>query len=444
MSSGRKRSRRDTDSYYYYDGEEEKDGGLERGQGERWTHFGGGDIGDDDSKSSRSSGSLASFAATYEYPLSRYLEPALLEEDGGELRMVLYRINASCVVAPFLEFALASDGDWPHVEEEEEGTTTGSDAGGGEQEEEQEEEEEVRGRLAAATNTAYVLSGAAAENGHFPPRFCGASTFDAAAPDGGRRQYAWFQVDPSVTASASLVWATVHELVRVRAIRGAALAAETASFDPRVWHLLDVRGEPVETPMVLEPLTFIGDDGSGSGSSSARADGEDEADWVQRMMDREADPANYSPRNDAPEHSDHRLVGRTMFSFHDPHWPAFLEAASRGSGKNGNGSGGSTDSTDVERRRRYAVFLEDTLYLVGDCARENAAMLDFADSHGLFGSVYLRCTAASTSDGAANAMGAAVDGAAVDDVAAVDVAAAPATTAFIWLIQSTDQFALLE
>lgn len=400
--SGNKRSRPFGDA-----GEQQQ---QQQNQGERWTHFGGGGGDDDDSSSS-----LASFAATYEYPLSRYLETDLHYSGGGELRLVLYRINASCVVAPFLEFALTSAGDWPSpskddfIEEGEEAAVEPEDeeAEGEGTEEDASTDDAVRGGpMTAATNAAYVLSGAAAENGHFPPRFCGASFGE------GRRQYAWFQVDPSVTASPSLVWATVHELVRVRTLRGAALVAETTSFDPRVWHLLDGRGEPVETPMVLEPLSFLGDDG-GNSSGRARADGEDEADWVQRMLDREADPANYSPRNE-PEHSDHRLVGRTMYSFHDPNWLAFLAAVN---GTAASGSSTTTTADTAAKVRRYAVFLEDTLYLVGDCARENVALLDFADTHGLFGSVYLRCSTAPPTT---------------------------TTTAFIWLIQSTDQFAPLE
>lgn len=417
MSSGRKRSRPHTEE------EEEEE---QHYQGERWTHFGGsgGEGGgghDDDDEEDGSS--VGSFAATFEYPLSRYLEPSLCDhKDWDEMRLVMYRVNSSCVVAPFLEFALMADGgDWPSVDAAEVQEAAEAEDGGGEHEGGEEEEDRCAAATAAATNAAYVLAGVAPENGHNHPRFCGASfatNDDDEEEQQRRRQYAWFQVDPSVTASAELVWVTVHELVRVHAIRGAPLAAETASFDPRVWVLLDGRGQPMETPMVLEPLAFL-NCSSGDGSSSAMTETQTEANWVDRMLQCEADPGNYSPRDD-PVPSDHRLVGKTMYSFHDPHWPTFLATATaQGGGGEGaaasESSGSSSDEEVAKKGRRHAVFLEDTLYLVGDCSRENAALLEFADQHSLFGSVYLRCADTEAS-----------------------------TTAFIWLIQSSDQFAPLE
>lgn len=400
---------------------------------------------DDDDYLSREFWTHLPSGEAFVYPLSRYLDPTLA--GGREPRLVMFRVNSGSAVAPFLEFALARgpDGasfDWPRfptTPKDDGGLFNFFGRGGGDEKEEDDDDDDalVVRATSAAHDTLCVKPG----DGCQAPRFCGAWR-------GQVDDYAWFQVDPNPAAEAmaELAWVTVHDLVKARAVRGErlrdGLVADFAA-QPLLWCICDAdRQVPVEIPVTLEPLAYRRPPNDVDG-------GDVDGDVDARLFALETDRANYVETAVAEGPDDHGLFGHSLFAFHDPHWPAFLAAASPPGGDNdalalavvaadnaldladvaGNvlapladSAGDDDDDAETvsgggaERRpaTRYAVFLHDTLYLIGDCLRENAALLAFADDRE-YSSVYLPMQQQQQRAGS-----------------------------FVWLVKSSDQFVPLK
>lgn len=206
---------------------------------------------------------------TFVYPLSRYLEPGP-SGGGAPPHLVMFRVNSRCSVAPFLEFALqrCDDGalDWPPAQLPDGDKYFVGDLeqhhqqqpSGGEEEEEEDGSSSVAAAIALrrATDAVYLWMKAEPGTSRQAPRFCGAWR-------GPEREYCWFQVDPPSPASSSppsLVWVTVHDLVKARSVRGEPLLRLlTADFDsqPLLWCICsDGDQVPAEIPISLEPLAF--------------------------------------------------------------------------------------------------------------------------------------------------------------------------------------------
>lgn len=387
---------------------------------ERWTHPASGD--------------------TFVYPLSTFLEPAMSGSSASlsaetTTRLVVFRVNHGSAVAPFLEFLIALPlhgsiaASWPLVPSKMEERTQAMDGGGsnvGNDAADDDDEDSINDRdrlsraaaqLDRATSTVLQMIHSVPGDGRQAPRFCGAWLSAGKKEEATTKEYAWFQVD-TATTPANCAWVTVHELVKLG--RGPSIA--DFETQPLLWCICDAEHMvPVEIPVTLEPLLFRSAGKLSMRQSATTTTTTEMAEQQEGVDDNndaavdhpssfdetlfavETNRANYVPGDKADTPNNHALFGRTMYAFHDPFWDHYVA-----------GKDAAAFTTTTTDRRQYAVFLDKTLYLVGECARENAALLAFANEDG-YSSVYLRT--------------------AVDD--------APATTSFVWLVQSSDQFTLL-
>lgn len=383
---------------------------------ERWTH--------------------AASGADYIYPLSdlldlrprKYKGAAANDDDNIDRRLVMFRINAGSAVAPFLEFALVVDDNngggsvaWPPVvvgDKEGSGGDDGGDGdnGGGDDGGDDDDDGTEMVVHAATAAVHHLLAPRPVRGMRAPaePRFCGALTAGGNNGGGVRREYLWFHVDPSPDGRGGgggqrLIWATAHDLGRAGIVAGRPAPPHVAEdFSPELWLLREADTlVPAEIPLTLAPVDFRPrfsggkeDDEDDGYDDDDDDDEEEEATHVvaagmlaggggesdQLALAMETARENYTPAA-APMRRPHPFFGATMMAFRDPHWSAVLADVESG----GADADADADADAAEQPPLYAVFLDRTVYLVGDCPRENAAVLAFAERRGSGGysSAYL-------------------------------------------------------
>lgn len=204
-----------------------------------------------------------------------------------QVSLVLYTVNATSPVLPFLLFAAVRDGDGYRLPQIELDKVDQEKAAQGQPVVDQNQRLQDACRAEAFRLLAFVPTPATP-----PDRIRLAAVFHGARADSSGKVTVWFEVaeqlaspilpEPArpvapttpTTPGKTLTWAAVHEWVNSSAIGGVPITEVPAAFmeEPDLLYIRGSDGVPIDIPAVLEPVTVDASAGASAGVAVEASD----------------------------------------------------------------------------------------------------------------------------------------------------------------------------